>query len=125
MPPPKLTAPITRNVENMAPRPGRGRTAPSPPPSLMVARRLLPQAVHDRGLRDTEREPRVRRMLQAHEELVGMLARLLVQLLVAREANLVAELRDRRATDRVGTPDGEGGLGFDTVAELEHPAQRP
>src|SRR5262245_41515372 len=120
MPPPKLTEPITRNVEKMAPRPGRGRTAPSPPASLMVVRRLLPQAVHDRRLGDAEREPRVRRVLQAHEEVVGVLARLLVQLLVAREAHLIAELRDRRGTDRMGTPHGQVGLGLDAVPEVEH-----
>src|SRR4029453_2276351 len=120
MPPPKLTEPITRNVEKMAPRPGRGRTAPSPPAVRMMARRLLPQAVHGRRLGDAEREPRVRRVLQAHEEIVGVLARLLVQLLFAREANLVAELRDRRGTDRMGTPHGQVGLGLDAMAEVEH-----
>src|SRR5262245_17365296 len=101
MPPPKLTEPITRNVEKMATRPGRGWTARSPPASLMMARRLLPQAVHDRRLGDAEREPRVRRVLQAHEELVRVLARLLVQLLVAHEAHLIAVLRDRCGAARV------------------------
>ena len=88
--------------------------------SLAVLWRPLPEAVDDRGLGDSEREPAAAPRLDPHEELVGVLARLLVQLLVALEAHLVAELRDQRAGRSRAAPHGQVGLGLDAVAEVEH-----
>src|SRR5262245_37036651 len=117
IPPPKLTEPMTKNVEKMTARLGRGRAARV---SFMMPGRVLSEAVDDGGLGNPEREPGVGRRLDPHEELVGALARLLVLLLVTREPHLVPELRDQGGADRVPPPHRQIGLGLDTVPEVEH-----
>src|SRR5262245_60550066 len=107
MPPPKLVAPMTRNVQKIEPSDTRGG---APAASLMVTGSRLPQAVDDPGLGDAEREPVARRLLEAGIERIRALARLHVHVRVALELALVGELADQRGADDPGAPQRHRGL---------------
>src|SRR5262249_8671106 len=115
MPPPKLVAPMIRNVQKIEPSETRGG---APLDSLMVTGHRLPQAVDDPGLGDAEREPVASRLLEAGVERIRALARLGVHIRVTLELALVGELADQRGADDPGPPERHGGLRHEPVAEV-------
>src|SRR5262245_57137085 len=113
-PPPKLVAPMSRNVRKMPP----SDTAGAGGDSLTIRHGGTPAAVHDPGLGGVELHPVARGQLQGLEELLRALLGLVVQFLVALELALEGELAGQGRLRAPVAPDGDVGLGAQAMTEM-------
>src|SRR5262245_4130625 len=114
-PPPKLVAPMSRNVRKMPPSDAVGAGGCD---SLTIRHGGPPVAVHDPGLGGVELHPVARGQLQGQEELLRPLLGLVVQFLVALELALEGELADQGRLRPPVAPDGDVGLGAQAMTEM-------
>src|SRR5579863_3068985 len=120
-PPPKLMAPISKNVRKIVRTDGFGLLWGLTAASLMALRRISLETIDESGLRRAEVEPTRCNELQFDEELLDALFGDLVNGFAPVESGLIGELAAHYFVVAERAPERDVALGDDPFAEAQRP----
>src|SRR5579863_1461863 len=125
-PPPKLVAPICKNVRKTSSKPARLRSGAAAcgagagiAASLMGLRRISLEAINETGFRSAEHQPALRHELQFDEQFLDALLDQFVHGVGRIKARLIREFAAHHRVVAERTPQRNVRFGHDALAEIE------